>query len=305
MSFLAHQDHPQEPPEGEQAPVRERSEEEEEDEHDEACPERLLPQFRVLCCGSPNPTKRRKLPFSSPSPLASNPKKRPSCTLLDREDIDYTLRGFSSITLPSLPSNLQRTSSDPVPLGAYKSVNGFLAAPSSSDHEGVGFDGAVYTSPKKPVFGVNPAMATTPLLGRASSSPSSLPPRPPLQRTVSDPTPHHFPGPINSFSSGSSSSGGRGSAEDSPNSMRLKRMKHCLNEMGKWWDHVMCEAEEDGPYTQDNTLSTEVERKAKQENQETVSVEVAGDCLCINLGCTCGKGFQILISGNKCYYKLV
>ncbi|KAF7851837.1 hypothetical protein BT93_L2000 [Corymbia citriodora subsp. variegata] len=150
-------------------------------------------------------------------------------------------------------------------------------------------------------------MATTPLPGKASSSPSSLPPRPPLQRTVSDPTTHQFPGTISSFSSGSSSSGGRGSVEDSPNSRRLKRMKRCLNEMGKWWNHVMCEAEEDSkPDQQDNTQSPEqVERKAVQENQETVSVEVVGDCLSINLGCTCGKGFQILLSGNKCYYKLV
>ncbi|KAK3428091.1 hypothetical protein EUGRSUZ_F04204 [Eucalyptus grandis] len=153
-------------------------------------------------------------------------------------------------------------------------------------------------------------MATTPLPGRASSSPSSLPPRPPLQRTVSDPTPHQFPGTITSFSSGSSSSGGHGSVEDSPDSRRLKRMKRCLNEMGKWWNHVMCEAEEDDrPDERDNTRSLEiaqqVEHKGVQENQETVSVEVIGDCLGINLACTCGKGFQILLSGNKCYYKLV
>ncbi|XP_056167865.1 uncharacterized protein LOC130138278 [Syzygium oleosum] len=259
MSFLAHLDYPQEPPEGERAPVQERSEEEEE-ECDGVCPEILLPRPRVLCCGGgANPMKRRKLPFSSPPPMASNLKKRPCCSLLDREDIDYTLRGFSNITLPSLPpSNLRRTSSDPVPLGAHKNANGVLAAPNGGDREGVGFDGAVSTSPQKLVFGVNPAMAATPLLGRGSSSPSSLPPRPPLQRTVSDPTPHHFPGSINSFSSGSSSSGGCGSAEDSPNSRRLKRMKRCLNEMGKWWDHMMCEAEEDGPYIQDNTRGTEV-----------------------------------------------
>ncbi|KAI6689575.1 hypothetical protein NL676_026403 [Syzygium grande] len=261
MSFLAHLDQPQEPPEGEQAPVRERSEEEEEEERDGACPARLLPQPHVLCCGDgggTNPMKRRKLPFSSPPPMASNLKKRPCCSLLDREDIDYKLRGFSNITLPSLPpSNLWRTSSDPVPLGAQKKANGFLAAPDGV-LEGVGFDGAVSMSPQKLVFGVNPAMATTTLLGRGSSSPCSLPPRPPLQRTVSDPTPHHFPGSINSFSSGSSSSGGRGSAEDSPNSRRLKRMKHCLKEMGKWWDHVMCEAQEDGPDEQADTRSTKV-----------------------------------------------
>ncbi|KAI6688554.1 hypothetical protein NL676_025382 [Syzygium grande] len=83
MSFLAHPDYPQEPPEGECAP-----------------------------------------------------------------DIDYMLRGFSNITLPSLPpSNIRRTSSDPVPLGAQKNANGVLAAPNGGDCEGGGFDGAVSTSP--------------------------------------------------------------------------------------------------------------------------------------------------------------
>ncbi|KAI6692821.1 hypothetical protein NL676_020531 [Syzygium grande] len=85
MSFLAHLDYPQEPPEGECALVQERSEEEKE-ERNRVCSEHLLPQPCVLCCGGSvaNPTKRRKLPFSSHPPMASNLKKRPCCSLLDR-----------------------------------------------------------------------------------------------------------------------------------------------------------------------------------------------------------------------------
>ncbi|KAI6688531.1 hypothetical protein NL676_025359 [Syzygium grande] len=61
MSFLAHPDYPQEPPEGECALVQKRSEEEEE-ERNRVCSEHLLPQPCVPFCGGANPTKRRKFP---------------------------------------------------------------------------------------------------------------------------------------------------------------------------------------------------------------------------------------------------
>ena len=39
--------------------------------------------------------------------------------------------------------------------------------------------------------------------------------------------------------------------------------------------------------------------------EEAVSVEWAEKCLSIHFKCPCGKGYQILLSGNNCYYKLV
>lgn len=39
--------------------------------------------------------------------------------------------------------------------------------------------------------------------------------------------------------------------------------------------------------------------------EEAVSVEWAEKCLSIHFKCPCGKGYQILLSGNNRYYKLV
>ncbi|KAI6692825.1 hypothetical protein NL676_020535 [Syzygium grande] len=84
MSFLAHPDYPQEPPEGECALVQERYEEEEE-ERNRVCSSTAAPTPRPSRRAGNNcqPHGRRKLPFSSHPPMASNLKKRPCCSLLD------------------------------------------------------------------------------------------------------------------------------------------------------------------------------------------------------------------------------
>lgn len=38
--------------------------------------------------------------------------------------------------------------------------------------------------------------------------------------------------------------------------------------------------------------------------QEAVFVEKSGECLVLHFNCPCGNGYQILLSGNNCYYKL-
>lgn len=47
------------------------------------------------------------------------------------------------------------------------------------------------------------------------------------------------------------------------------------------------------------------EAEEEEENQEAVSVGVIGDCLSLDFNCPCGKGYQIVLSGKKCYYKLL
>ncbi|KAF7848485.1 hypothetical protein BT93_L1902 [Corymbia citriodora subsp. variegata] len=256
--------------------------------------------------------KRRRLPvpFLSPpaDPFDSKAKKRPCCSLLDREDIDYTLRGFNKIALPSPAASLRHTTSGPV---ALENVNEVFGAPNGKNRGSFGADNTGFASPEKLVFGVNPATVTTPSPARGSSS-SSLLPKPPLQRTASELASYQTSGSISSFSRGSSSSGSHGSAEESPNSKRLKTTKLCLKEMRRWWDHAMREACEDNePDEHGNTDTTEIVHQGKreeaeeEENHEAVSVGVIHDCLSLDFNCPCGKGYQIVLSGNKCYYKLV
>lgn len=43
----------------------------------------------------------------------------------------------------------------------------------------------------------------------------------------------------------------------------------------------------------------------KDEGEESVGVERVGDSLEIHLKCPCGKGFEILLNGTSCFYKLL
>ncbi|KAL3642355.1 hypothetical protein CASFOL_013170 [Castilleja foliolosa] len=48
----------------------------------------------------------------------------------------------------------------------------------------------------------------------------------------------------------------------------------------------------------------ESENEMQNASQEAVWVEKNGECLVIRFKCPCGTGYQILLSGNDCYYKL-
>ena len=39
--------------------------------------------------------------------------------------------------------------------------------------------------------------------------------------------------------------------------------------------------------------------------EEAVSVEWIDKCLSLTFKCPCGKGYEVLICANNCYYKLV
>lgn len=40
-------------------------------------------------------------------------------------------------------------------------------------------------------------------------------------------------------------------------------------------------------------------------SSEAVSVEWAEKCVSLTLRCPCGKGYEVLISANNCYYELL
>lgn len=83
------------------------------------------------------------------------------------------------------------------------------------------------------------------------------------------------------------------------------------NNPQEWCEEATCQveqfheedAEEDGP--DDNNRQELQEDDPVTETEEAVSVDRAGDCLTIHFECPCGKGYQILLSGKNCYYKLV
>ncbi|KAK7394552.1 hypothetical protein VNO78_15083 [Psophocarpus tetragonolobus] len=138
----------------------------------------------------------------------------------------------------------------------------------------------------------DPYRAPLPPPGRGSG----LPPLPPsLTRCVSDlssPTPR-----LNSEETAA------------PDSVRLRKMKERLKEMRQWWDDVMNDEEEDGgeeecAVTADDKVLAQ-DDLGVEDSEEAIRVEWAEQCVSLGLRCPCGKGYEVLLSENSCYYKLV
>ncbi|GKV04905.1 hypothetical protein SLEP1_g16998 [Rubroshorea leprosula] len=124
--------------------------------------------------------------------------------------------------------------------------------------------------------------------------PSSLPPKPPVRRRLMvDAT----PSPDKSFTRSPSSK--EITREESPHIQRWQRMKDRLKEMNEWLDEIR-ESEE--PRVTKDPAKDENE---EEEIEEAVWVEKTGECLVVHFKCPCGKGYQILLSEGKCYYKLM
>ncbi|KAE8651441.1 histone H3.v1 [Cucumis sativus] len=127
---------------------------------------------------------------------------------------------------------------------------------------------------------------------------SPLPPLP-LRRTVSDPN----PAPEKTSDSPIKIQ------KDSPESKRLKRIKDRLKEMNHWWNEVMSEEEEHNDEKEikkrDDEEEEEEEEEEEKDDEETVGVERVGDSMTLKLKCSCGKRFDILLSGRNCFYKLL
>ncbi|KAI9176694.1 hypothetical protein LWI28_006025 [Acer negundo] len=215
------------------------------------------------------------------SPVSSHkrPSPEPSSSAHDCEQPKHkkpnnppSFHGFSKIPLPTqdLPL-LRRCSSGPPTVVTNTATQVLLDPPQSPPPQN-----SEIARPETPLSAV-----------RASAA--KLPPRAPtLMRSVSDPNP-----------SPPKMCGTMGGYE-SPNDKRLRRMRDCIRKMNKWWDEILPE-EEDALVNNDGATMENCEADI----EESVSVERAGECLIIHFKCPCGKGYQILLSGRNCYYKLM
>ncbi|KZV46785.1 hypothetical protein F511_15345 [Dorcoceras hygrometricum] len=122
-----------------------------------------------------------------------------------------------------------------------------------------------------------------------------------ILRTISDPT------PVANLKTSDACTPSRPPARslcESPDTRRLKRMKERLREMNQWWNQVMSEDEEDEEEGCENTPKDESETDTEKTPEEAVLVEQNGNCLVLHFRCPCGSGYQVLLNGNNCYYKL-
>ncbi|KAK7295309.1 hypothetical protein RJT34_18215 [Clitoria ternatea] len=223
--------------------------------------------------------KRRSPPFISGEPCA----KKLSC---DPEDHNTLHHGFSAISLPLDVSSLVNRNS------SFPALRRTLSEP----------------------LNLPPPESSTPPAVKGSS----LPPLPPsLRRTVSDVTPDNkgFSGSLCCSEETTTTA----VTATTPDSMRLKRMKDRLIEMRDWWDQVIKEDEEEGEKAEEepeeggeNCALAAVEDKIlsqdvleREHTEEAISVEWAEKLLSLIFRCPCGKGYELLLSDNKCYYKLV
>ncbi|KAJ0035262.1 hypothetical protein Pint_25208 [Pistacia integerrima] len=125
-----------------------------------------------------------------------------------------------------------------------------------------------------------------------------------LRRSVSDPN----PSPAPTFSS----SCDRVGEYDVPNAEWARKFSNCMKEMARKWDELLgFEEDKSREENHNRSNSNKVENNnASMDNcgedfVEAVTVEKAGECLIIHFKCPCGRGYQILLSGKICYYKLI
>lgn len=87
--------------------------------------------------------------------------------------------------------------------------------------------------------------------------------------------------------------------------MSLKTLKERMGEMREmiqWLENFVGEEVEEEENNGCGAITEEVETETET---EAVSVERAGECLVLHFKCPCKKGYQILLSGSNCYYKLM
>ncbi|KAJ7980284.1 flocculation protein FLO11-like [Quillaja saponaria] len=234
-----------------------------------------------------------------------DPEPKPKKHFFEQDDL--TLRGFSVISLPtgSLPTGTtqtQKTQSCPV---LRRCVSDPYNPVTQCQNSSSGLDSLVISpqSPENVKACINPV---TPPSVKSFSSASSLPPLPPtLRRSVSDLTPS--PSKTLSCSASSAEVGVDLTKEETSNLKRLRRMKESLREMRHWWDEAMRDELEEEEEQRGPEFNDDVKKEDKEEDylEESVTVERAKECLIINFKCPCYKGYQILLTGTKCYYKLI
>ncbi|KAJ0092726.1 hypothetical protein Patl1_25738 [Pistacia atlantica] len=125
-----------------------------------------------------------------------------------------------------------------------------------------------------------------------------------LRRSTSDPNPYPAP-------TCSSSHDGVGEY-DLPNAKWAREVRNLMKQVTRKWDEKLGFEEDKGSeenHNQNNTNNVE-NNNATMDNcgedcVEAVTMEKAGECLIIHFKCPCCRGYQILLSGKNCYYKLM
>ncbi|KAL3000590.1 hypothetical protein AAZX31_09G221500 [Glycine max] len=220
------------------------------------------------CSAATNPMKRRSPPSSSSS-------GEPCAKKLFCDQEDPTHYGFSAVPIPLNINSLVNKG------GSFPVLRRCVSDP--------------YTSP---------APAPEPEQSMPPERGSGLPPLPPrFRRSVSDLS---VPSPDKALSCLSSEE------TATPDSVRLRRMKERLKEMRQWWDEVMKDEEEDrGGREEECAVVAQDDKALAQDDlvggdsEESVSVDWIERCVSLGFRCPCGKGYEVLLSQNNCYYKLV
>ncbi|CAL1388208.1 unnamed protein product [Linum trigynum] len=282
------------------------------------------------CSGGPSSSRKNKrrssdvgsfsTPPLSPAAVAENPErdsrfqlsKRPKKLFTDSspETLAGVVipQGFSKIALP-LPAQ----SVSPPPTGfpaptAARNSSPILRRPPPLFSGLDGGSSQTLTPQSPPISSVIPNDSATPSSKAPGSS--SRPPLPPLRRSWSLPSPDK-PAP--------SGSNDAVSANPPHHGEKLKAVGNWIKEVAKWWDefHTVDEIAPEVVNPEEKKVSVDdgdsdiASNAVKQDGkesagcEESVNVERTGECLIINFKCPCKKGYQILLSGTSCYYKLM
>ncbi|KAL8486681.1 hypothetical protein ACS0TY_023393 [Phlomoides rotata] len=92
----------------------------------------------------------------------------------------------------------------------------------------------------------------------------------------------------------------------------MQRMKRMRERIRLLWNQVASEdGDEDEIDEHENCCCNDNNPKEESENdgeipssQEAVWVEKHGESLVLHFKCPCGNGYEVLLSGTSCYYKL-
>ncbi|XP_074348150.1 uncharacterized protein LOC141686937 [Apium graveolens] len=231
---------------------------------------------------------KRKLLFSSTSPVSKKPNFSPSPDVLSGQSLEC----FKKIQLR--PTILRRTISEPIdPHCEFSSTR-------SSENLQRTLSDLSLVQAKSP----ETDRRIVPVVNAVETTPSSLTRRRPVvHRKICD----------------AMSSGMIGSdTKESPSSLELKKIKKGLRQMSQWFSEALemedDQEQEDGKQEQQkgceckhHTESPKGKEWSEAENEidEAVSVDKTGECLIIKFKCPCSKAYHILLSGTSCYYKLI
>lgn len=124
----------------------------------------------------------------------------------------------------------------------------------------------------------------------------------PILRSISDPVlSNHQPGELNTPSRPQEVLQRRNSDQETPNSKKLRKLKETMEEMRRWMEEVVQDEDEDTTHLQNDNIK----EQDGNETKESVFVDKTEGGLILQFNCPCGSGYEIYLSGDKCFYRLI